>query len=115
MEIHADESAAGEALEAIVQVKRRQGLSRFVGATQRQEDNCVPCRRLPCHKEPGTRPGSCLGDGRHEHQHVYGSTPKLVSPFLSGMREACAYTLLPRRAKYQTAAMTMMTSTIIHQ
>jgi hypothetical protein len=45
-----------------------------------------------------------------DHQNGYGSTPDAMVAFL-----VFAYTLLPRREKYQMAAMTMMISRITHQ
>lgn len=46
----------------------------------------------------------------HEHQNVSETTLDAMIPFL-----VSAYTLLPRREKYQMAAMTMMISRITHQ
>jgi hypothetical protein len=50
-----------------------------------------------------------IGDN-HEHQNGYETTPDAMVPF-----PMSAYTLRPRRAKYQMAAMTMMISRITHQ
>jgi hypothetical protein len=45
-----------------------------------------------------------------DHQNGYKTTPDVMVPFL-----VSAYTLLPRREKYQMAAITMMISRITHQ